>query len=70
MTEQRKEELRKALIRATIHVIANDGLDKATTKALATCAQVNEGYIYRVFDGKYADGIVSDHSAVIVKMYK
>jgi AcrR family transcriptional regulator len=52
MTEQRKEELRKALIRATIHVIANDGLDKATTKALATCAQVNEGYIYRVFDGK------------------
>ena len=25
---------------------------------------------YRVFDGKYADGIVSDHSAVIVKMYK
>jgi AcrR family transcriptional regulator len=52
MTEQRKEELRTALIRATIHVIANDGLDKATTKALATCAQVNEGYIYRVFDGK------------------
>ena len=52
MTEQRKEELREALLEATIYVVANDGLDKATTKALATRAQVNEGYIYRVFDGK------------------
>ncbi|MBR5615983.1 MAG: helix-turn-helix transcriptional regulator, partial [Clostridia bacterium] len=52
MTEQRKEELREALREATVYVVAHDGLDKATTKALASRAGVNEGYIYRVFDGK------------------
>jgi AcrR family transcriptional regulator len=52
MTEQRKDEIRAMLQRATITVIAAQGLDKATTKALATAAGVNEAYIYRVFDGK------------------
>lgn len=45
-------KMRTALIDSTIRVIAQDGLDRATTKAIATAAGVNEAYIYRLFDGK------------------
>lgn len=46
------EEIRRALIDGTVRVVARNGLDKATTKALATEAGVNEVNIYRMFDGK------------------
>lgn len=48
----KREELRHILIDGTIHVIARDGLDKATTKQIGTTTNVNEAYIYRCFDGK------------------
>lgn len=47
-----QESIRRALIDSTIHIIANNGLDKATTKHIANRAGVNEVYIYRAFDGK------------------
>ena len=45
-------EMRNALIESAIHVVAKDGIDRATTKSLATYAKLNEVYIYRVFGGK------------------
>lgn len=41
-----------ALLGSTIRVIARNGLDKTTTKAIATEANLNEAYIYHLFDGK------------------
>lgn len=37
---------------ATVRVVARDGLDKATTKAIAREAKLNEAYIYKCFAGK------------------
>lgn len=48
----KQDEIRQKLIAGTIRVIANDGLDKATTKQIGTETTVNEAYIYRCFAGK------------------
>lgn len=48
----KQEAIRHAMIDGTIHVIARDGLENATTKLLAKESGVNEAYIYRFFDGK------------------
>ncbi len=45
-------ERKLALLGSTISVIARDGLDKTTTRAIATEANLNEAYIYRLFDSK------------------
>lgn len=45
-------DMRSALINSAIHVVACNGIDRTTTKALATHANLNEVYIYRVFGGK------------------
>ncbi len=47
-----QEEMRLALVNSTVKVVANDGLDKTTTKAISTAADLNEVYIYRLFDDK------------------
>ena len=44
-----RSEMRQTLIDSTICVIAESGFDKATTKLIATKAQLNEAYIYRCF---------------------
>lgn len=44
--------MRKMLIERTIVVVANEGLDKTTTKAIANGMGINEGYIYRHFADK------------------
>ena len=46
------EDKRISLIESTIHTISSVGIDRATTKLLATKAGVNEAYIYRIFGGK------------------
>ena len=46
------QDIRETLIERTIMVIADDGLDKATTKAIVTGTNINEAYIYRHFLGK------------------
>lgn len=48
----KQDEIRHKLIGGTIHVIAEGGLDKATTKQIGTETSVNEAYIYRCFAGK------------------
>lgn len=48
----KQDELRRRLIDGTIHVIAQDGLDKATTKQIGTETGINEAYIYRCFVDK------------------
>ena len=47
-----KEIMRKKLIESTIYIVASEGINKATTKAIATHAEVNEVYIYRLFKDK------------------
>lgn len=46
------QETRRLLIDGTIHVIARDGLDKATTKQIGNETSINEAYIYRCFRDK------------------
>ena len=44
--------MRLTLMNSAIKVVANAGLDKTTTKAIATDANLNEVYIYRTFEDK------------------
>ena len=46
------DDLRQALVDGTIHVIAQKGLDKTTTKAISDATGINEVYIYRFFENK------------------
>lgn len=48
----KQDETRRRLIDGTIHVIARDGLDKATTKQIGIETSTNEAYIYRCFSDK------------------
>ena len=48
----KQDEIRRMLIDGTIHVIARDGLDKATTKQIGLETSINEAYIYRCFADK------------------
>lgn len=50
--EMNQDELRSRLIDGTIRVIAQEGLDKATTKQIGTTTGINEAYIYRCFFDK------------------
>lgn len=47
-----QKEIRQAFIQSAIHVVAQKGLVKATTKAIAAAAGLNEAYIYKCFRGK------------------
>ncbi len=47
-----QKEIRQAFIQSAIHVVARQGLVKATTKAIAAAADLNEAYIYKCFKGK------------------
>ena len=44
--------MREKLIARTITVIAKEGFDKTTTKAITSGTGINEAYIYRHFDNK------------------
>ena len=46
------QDMREKLIERTISVIANEGLDKTTTKAITTGTGINKAYIYRHFSDK------------------
>lgn len=48
------EQVRQAFIESAVRVVARDGLEKATTKAIAADAGLNEAYIYRCFESKEA----------------
>lgn len=46
------EEIKRRLIESAVHVVARDGLDKTTTKAISKDSGLNEVYIYREFENK------------------
>ena len=48
----KQDGIRQALIDGTIHVIAQDGLDGATTKRIGMETGINQAYIYRYFADK------------------
>jgi len=48
------QDIRETLIKRTVSVIASEGLDKTTTKAITSGTGINEVYIYRHFSGKDA----------------
>lgn len=48
----KQEEIRDRLIDGAICVVARDGLDKATAKAIQQQSGLNVVYIYRCFDNK------------------
>ncbi len=47
-----REDYRELLLEAAVLVVSRDGLDHATTKAIAKEAACNEVYIYRNFGSK------------------
>ena len=44
--------MRQVFIDSAVRVVARDGLEKTTTKAIASEAKLNEAYIYKCFSGK------------------
>ena len=48
----RGNEVRQALIASAIRVVAAEGIQNATTKAVASAAELSEVYIYRFFKSK------------------
>ena len=44
--------MKQLFMESAVHVVARDGLEKATTKAIAAQAGLNEAYIYKCFRGK------------------
>ena len=48
----KQDEIRSRLIDGTIHIIACEGMDKATTKQISKATSMNEAYIYRCFADK------------------
>ena len=51
---KRERNAKQAFIEGTVRVVARDGLDKTTTKAIATEAGLSEAYTYRCFESKEA----------------
>lgn len=43
---KRERNAKQAFIEGTVRVVARDGLDKTTTKAIATEAGLSEAYIF------------------------
>lgn len=46
------QEMRQVFIESAVRVVARDGMEKTTTKAIAAEAKLNEAYIYKSFSGK------------------
>ncbi len=61
-------DAKNRLIERTISVLANEGLDKTTTKAIVSGTDINEAYIYRFFDSK-EDLLSKTFSALDEELY-
>lgn len=46
------QEMRQSFIDSAIRIVARDGMEKTTTKAIVAEAKLNEAYIYKCFSGK------------------
>ena len=47
-----QESMKQAFMECAVRVVARDGMEKATTKAIAAEAKLNEAYIYKCFSNK------------------
>ena len=47
-----QENMKQAFMESAVRVVARDGMEKATTKAIAAEAKLNEAYIYKCFANK------------------
>ena len=47
-----QESMKQAFMESAVRVVARDGMEKATTKAVAAEAKLNEAYIYKCFSNK------------------
>lgn len=47
-----QHSMKQTFIESAVRVVARDGLEKATTKAIDAEAGLNEAYIYKCFSGK------------------
>lgn len=45
-------EMKQVFLKSAVRVVARDGIEKATTKAIAKEAHLNEAYIYKCYSGK------------------
>ena len=52
MDATRRTELQTAFLESVVHVVSEQGLGRATTRAIAEHAGLNEAYIYRCFSNK------------------
>lgn len=50
--------MKQVFRKSAVHVVAREGLEKATTKAIAGYAGLNEAYIYKCYSGK--DELLND----------
>lgn len=69
----KQDELRRGLIDGTVHVIAQEGLDKASTKQIGLATSINEAYIYRCFENKedmFAKAFESLDNELVAKAMK
>ena len=46
------QDMKRVFMASAVSVVARDGMEKATTKAIAAEAKLNEAYIYKCFSGK------------------
>lgn len=61
-------DVRSTLIEQTIKVVADEGFDKTTTKAIVGDTGINEAYIYKYFKDKY-DLLTATFSALDEELY-
>ena len=47
-----QQDMKQAFMASAVRVVARDGMEKATTKAIAAEAKLNEAYIYKCFSNK------------------
>ena len=47
-----QQNIKQTFIDSAVRVVARDGMEKATTKAIAAEAKLNEAYIYKCFPSK------------------
>lgn len=66
---KRERNAKQAFIEGTVRVVARDGLDKTTTKAIATEAGLSEAYIYRCFESKEALLCAASHMEDVAFAY-
>ena len=53
-----QQDMKQAFMESAVRVVARDGMEKATTKAIAAEAKLNEAYIYKCFPSK--DDLLSE----------